>query len=99
MEYIVIDAYRTMPNYTDAEVNQKNKTMANVLNGHANIKARKNLSETAFFYPNLYPNDKGEVEIKFRAPEALTKWKLKTLANDKHAKRRYDSAQYAAFCS
>lgn len=89
MEYIVIDAYRTMPNNIDAQVNQKNKTMANVLNGHANIKARKNLSETAFFYPNLYPNDKGEVEIKFRAPEALTKWKLKTLANDKHGNSNY----------
>lgn len=88
-EEIVVDTYRTMPNNTDTEVNEKNKTMANVLNGHANIKLRKNLSETAFFYPNLYPNNKGEVEIKFKAPEALTKWKLKTLANDKHGNSNY----------
>ena len=89
LEEIVFDVYRTMPNNADAEVNQKNKKIANLLDGHANIKARKNLSETAFFYPNLYPNEKGEVEIKFKAPEALTKWKLKTLTNDKHGNSNY----------
>lgn len=89
LDEIVVDTYRTMPNNTDAEVNQKNKTMANVLDAHANIKVRKNLSETAFFYSNLYPNEKGEVEIKFKAPEALTKWKLKTLANDKNGNSNY----------
>ncbi|HNP47909.1 MAG TPA: alpha-2-macroglobulin family protein [Bacteroidia bacterium] len=42
---------------------------------------RKNLSETAFFYPTLMTNDSGDVLISFTSPEALTKWKFMAFAH------------------
>src|SRR5690606_39301157 len=44
---------------------------------HLEIPLRKNLNETAFFYPHLQTNDRGEIVIDFTAPEALTKWKFR----------------------
>lgn len=51
-----------------------------------NIKARSNFNETAFFFPQLQTNEKGEVVIKFTVPESLTKWKVKGLAHTKDLK-------------
>lgn len=48
-------------------------------------KARKNLSETAFFLPNLRTDSKGKVSFNFTSPEALTAWKLRLLAHNKDA--------------
>ena len=50
------------------------------------VKARKNFAETAFFYPHLTTNEKGEVIINFTIPEALTKWKFMGLAHTKDLK-------------
>src|SRR5690606_10528376 len=50
---------------------------------HLDIPLRKNLQETAFFYPHLQTNKDGEVIIDFTAPEALTKWKFRGLAHNK----------------
>ncbi|MDT8412090.1 MAG: alpha-2-macroglobulin family protein [Vicingaceae bacterium] len=50
------------------------------------VKARINFNETAFFYPHLETNDKGEIIIKFTIPEALTKWKFMGLAHTKDLK-------------
>lgn len=47
---------------------------------------RKNFNETAFFYPQLQTNEKGEVVIKFTMPESLTKWKFMGLAHTKDLK-------------
>lgn len=47
--------------------------------------ARKNLKETAFFYPQLRTDDQGKLSFSFKAPEALTTWKLQLLAYDKQA--------------
>ncbi len=46
-----------------------------------NIKARKNLQETAFFLPNLRTNKKGEIDFEFTSPEALTRWNFRILAH------------------
>ncbi|CAL2086895.1 Alpha-2-macroglobulin family N-terminal region [Tenacibaculum sp. 190524A02b] len=48
-----------------------------------NVKARKNLQETAFFYPHLTTDKNGNVTFNFTVPEALTKWKLQLLAHTK----------------
>lgn len=45
------------------------------------VKARSNLAETAFFFPQLQTNEKGEIIIKFTIPEALTRWKMMGLAH------------------
>jgi hypothetical protein len=44
--------------------------------GGADVQVRKNLNETAFFYPQLLTNDKGEVIVSFTAPESLTRWRI-----------------------
>lgn len=36
---------------------------------------RKNLNETAFFYPTLQADKDGNLQISFTAPESLTEWK------------------------
>ena len=48
-----------------------------------NIQIRKNLNETAFFFPKLQTDAEGNVSFNFKAPEALTKWKLQLLAHTK----------------
>ena len=47
------------------------------------IQLRKDLKETAFFYPQLRTNKKGEIKFNFEAPELLTRWKFRLLAHSK----------------
>ncbi|TCI85355.1 alpha-2-macroglobulin [Tenacibaculum sp. M341] len=47
------------------------------------IPVRKNLQETAFFYPHLTTDANGNVSFSFTAPEALTRWSLQLLAHTK----------------
>ncbi|GAB4295692.1 MAG: hypothetical protein Kow0068_20240 [Marinilabiliales bacterium] len=54
--------------------------------GLDNIHTRSNFNETAFFYPNLQTNEKGEVIISFTIPESLTKWKMLGFAHTKDLK-------------
>lgn len=51
-----------------------------------NVKARTNLSETAFFIPNLYTDADGNIKLEFTSPEALTQWKLLLFAHTKDLK-------------
>jgi hypothetical protein len=44
---------------------------------------RSNFNETAFFFPQLTTNARGEVQFSFTGPEALTRWKLQLLAHTK----------------
>jgi len=48
-----------------------------------NVLIRKNLQETAFFFPQLETDSEGHVSFNFTTPEALTKWKLQLLAHTK----------------
>ena len=54
-----------------------------------NISARKNLSETAFFFPHLMSDEDGTVRIQFTMPEALTKWKFLGFVHDKSLRSRF----------
>ena len=47
------------------------------------VAARKNLNETAFFYPQLISDASGVVKLQFTMPEALTRWKFIGFAHDK----------------
>jgi uncharacterized protein YfaS (alpha-2-macroglobulin family) len=47
------------------------------------IQIRKNFNETAFFFPELRTDKDGNIEFSFTMPEALTQWKLMTLAHTK----------------
>ncbi|MDR1730194.1 MAG: hypothetical protein LBR52_05990 [Prevotellaceae bacterium] len=46
-----------------------------------NVQLRTNFAETAFFYPQLKTNDKGEVLLSFTVPESLTRWRFMGLAH------------------
>ncbi|MCR9287042.1 MAG: MG2 domain-containing protein [Bacteroidetes bacterium] len=52
----------------------------------SNIKVRTNLNETVFFFPNLMTDEEGNLVIKFKMNEALTKWKFLGLAHTQDLK-------------
>jgi len=60
----------------------------NMADGPA-IQVRKNFNETAFFFPDLKTDAEGNIEFSFTMPEALTKWKLMTLAHTKDMATAY----------
>ena len=47
------------------------------------IQVRENLQETAFFYPALETDDKGDVALRFTLPESVTTWHFMGLAHDR----------------
>ena len=44
---------------------------------------RENLNETAFFYPGLVTDERGNVSMRFTLPESVTTWQFYGLAHDK----------------
>lgn len=50
------------------------------------VSIRKNLQETAFFYPHLLADKDGNVTITFTVPEALTTWKFMSFAHTQSCK-------------
>jgi uncharacterized protein YfaS (alpha-2-macroglobulin family) len=47
------------------------------------VQVRKNLNETAFFFPDLHTDANGNIEFSFTMPEAVTQWKWMSLAHTK----------------
>ncbi len=47
------------------------------------LEGRKNLQETAFFFPQLRTDSTGRVTMKFTLPESLTTWRFMGLAHTK----------------
>lgn len=54
--------------------------------GNSNVQIRRNFNETAFFYPQLRTNEKGETLVSFTVPESNTTWRFRALAHDKSVK-------------
>ncbi|MFL9836596.1 MG2 domain-containing protein [Flavobacterium sp. ST-75] len=53
------------------------------------VETRKNLNETAFFYPHLTTNKNGDLTFSFTSPEALTEWRLRLFAHSKQLDSGY----------
>lgn len=53
------------------------------------VTARKNLNETAFFFPQLTSDSNGVVSLTFTMPEALTKWRFMGFAHDQSVRSGY----------
>ncbi len=53
------------------------------------VAARRNLNETAFFFPQLVSDSNGVVRITFTMPEALTEWKFMGFAHDRDLRSGY----------
>jgi len=56
------------------------------------VKARQNLNETAFFYPNLKTDTEGNINLEFTSPEALTQWRLMLFGHNQHTESVYKEA-------
>ncbi|HAP70798.1 MAG TPA: hypothetical protein DCR04_13945, partial [Flavobacteriales bacterium] len=50
------------------------------------IKMRSDFSETVFFHPHLKTDENGVIELKFNAPQSLTKWKFMGLTTTQDLK-------------
>ncbi len=49
--------------------------------GLGQVKARTNFNETAFFFPMLATDERGDVVLRFTMPEALTRWRFTAFAH------------------
>nr|WP_321224978.1 carboxypeptidase-like regulatory domain-containing protein [uncultured Psychroserpens sp.] len=67
----------------DSRSDKINDEQVNEKQNFDDVKIRKNLQETAFFFPQLQTDKDGNVSFSFTTPEALTKWKLQLLAHTK----------------
>ena len=89
LEEVVVVGYgtKTKEAYTGSASKVDNNSEGNFTKGEVlktdNIQIRKNLNETAFFFPQLQTDKEGNVSFNFIVPEALTKWKLQLLAHTK----------------
>jgi hypothetical protein len=57
------------------------------------VTARKNLNETAFFFPQLLADSNGTVRLKFTMPEALTSWRFLGFAHDQQLRSGFLGAK------
>jgi len=73
----------------DADGVEDKMNEENVPQTGGSVQVRKNFNETAFFFPDLKTDDEGNIEFSFTMPEALTKWKLMTLAHTKDMATAY----------
>ncbi len=60
------------------------------------VSLRENLSETAFFLPDLVADQKGNVVMKFTLPESVTTWKMMALATDQEMNHGQITAEAVA---
>ena len=75
-EVVVVGAAPDIDNKSKLNIGEENSNFDN-------IKIRKNLQETAFFFPKLKTDEAGNISFSFTTPEALTQWKLQLLAHTK----------------
>jgi hypothetical protein len=53
------------------------------------VVARRNMAETAFFYPHLLAGTNGTMKLEFTMPETLTEWKFLGFAHDRDLRSGY----------
>jgi hypothetical protein len=62
-----------------------------------NVKSvRENFNETAYFYPQIHSDAKGNYKWTFTLPDALTKWKMMAMAHTKDVKGAYFTKSFEA---
>lgn len=60
------------------------------------LPVRKNMAETAFFYPRLTTDEKGQVGISFTLPESITAWRFMGQAHTRDMKNGFIEAEAVA---
>ena len=84
-QQIIVDGVRTR---TEPVVTVNTDNSGKTANEHSlspDVTPRRNFVETAFFYPNLHPDDIGRVHIDFTLPEQYTGWEFHAFAHTKKA--------------
>ena len=77
-------AVRLLSKAEDAMAGEgREATTAGAVGDLPNVSARKNLNETAFFFPHLTAGKDGTIRMEFTMPEALTEWTFLGFAHDK----------------
>uniref|UniRef100_UPI0040484E5F alpha-2-macroglobulin family protein n=1 Tax=Mariniflexile sp. TaxID=1979402 RepID=UPI0040484E5F len=84
LDEVVVIGYGEMKKETlNALPTPNNSGVINEKPNFDTVQIRKNLNETAFFFPQLQTDTDGNVSFSFTTPEALTQWKLQLLAHTK----------------
>lgn len=55
-------------------------------NDFSKVTLRENFNETAFFYPHLYSDNDGKLELSFTIPESITRWRMMGFAHTRDFK-------------
>lgn len=79
---VVVTGYAINKSIAFKKEDEKIETEKTPIN-NAPVQVRKNFNETAFFLPELRTDSNGNASFEFTMPEALTEWKLMTLAHTK----------------
>lgn len=79
---------RTIPSGgdNDYKFDKENDVNEEMQQEVAKVSPRKNLQETAFFFPDLKTDAEGNIIFSFTAPEALTRWKFMGFAHTQDLK-------------
>ena len=80
---ISIADYSSVGNIVGYKTIEKENQKIQLSIAQSQVQIRKNFNETAFFFPELRTDKDGNIEFSFTMPEALTQWKLMTLAHTK----------------
>ncbi|MFT6150125.1 MAG: hypothetical protein ACJAUH_002823, partial [Saprospiraceae bacterium] len=76
-----------VPNMIDKEPNTPEGAIVDkrgvAISDFSEVQVRTNLNETVFFYPDLMTDEEGNIIIKFKMNEALTRWKFLGFAHTK----------------
>jgi len=81
---VTAQAAPPVPAKPEAEAKSREEAPVDSNSGSGEPQVRKNLNETAFFFPHLKTNAEGEIILSFTVPEALTRWKLLGFAHTKN---------------
>ncbi|MDO1513565.1 alpha-2-macroglobulin family protein [Maribacter confluentis] len=74
------DSVNTIQGESEATAENSTESTQNTVQPQQ-VAIRKNLQETAFFFPELRTDKDGHVTFSFNSPEALTKWNVQLLAH------------------
>ena len=89
----IADVVELSSGYDEVIEVEEEKVMGGAENNNSvSDNIRRNFDETAFFFPQLVTNEKGETQIAFTVPDSNTKWKFRLLAHDKNLNVGYAEA-------
>lgn len=78
------DMHSVKGNSMDKNFSKQTDSTSHISHLTSHISLRSNFSETAFFFPQLQTDAAGNIILKFKAPDALTRWKLMAFAHTKN---------------